>query len=310
MVTLDQIIGQTVPISILQQALNTNSMGHAYLFSGPEGVGKETAARAAARALAELGGSLSEIHVLGGLETIGIDEMKEVCRQAALTPAGNCVWIILDAERMTVEAANVLLKTLEEPPQGTYFFLTATQIHSLLPTIVSRCQHLPFRRIPEGDIARWLAGQIGLSADDEKILSVARLAQGSLGRALAYWEGSLLEERQALLAKLIKVPSLSYPEVLGLSQNWPEDRKKIISELQLFLEWHRDLLIVKNGAELPLYNLGYRQELEEISSLYTNQDLVKILEQIIETGKAIAGNGRIRFYIGYLLLLMKKGALT
>ncbi|MDI9485151.1 MAG: hypothetical protein QM372_06765 [Bacillota bacterium] len=310
MVTLDEIIGQAVPVSVLQQALAANTMGHAYLFSGIEGVGKETAARAAAAVLAKLGGPLSEVHVLGGEATIKVDEIKEVCRQAALKPAGNSIWIILDAERLTADAGNVLLKTLEEPPQGTYFFLTTTQVHALLPTIVSRCQHLPFGRIGEEEIVQWLAERTGVPADDEKIRSIARLARGSLGRALAYWEGSLLDERQALLAQLIRVPRLSYPEILGLSQNWPEDRQRIASELQIILEWHRDLYVVKHGAELPLYNPGYRRELEEIGSLYANEDLLKIMDQIIETGKAIAGNGRIRFYIGYLLLLMKKGALT
>ncbi len=308
--TLDHIVGQVVPVSILRRALSTKSIGHAYLFSGPEGVGKETVARAVAHELAEQGGPLSAIHVLGGEETIKREEIIVLRREAALAPAGHSIWILLDAHRLTPEASNALLKTLEEPPEGTYFFLTTTQIHSLLPTILSRCQHLPFRRIPEGDIALWLAKRTDSSVEDVKIQSIAKLAHGSLGRAWAYWEGSLLEEREAVVAKLMEVPKLCYPRVLGLSQSWPEDRKKITGELQLLLEWHRDLLIVKNGAELPLYNPGYKRELEEISAFYTNQDLIMIMEQIIESGKAIAGNGRIRFYLGYLLLLMKKGALT
>ncbi len=308
--TLDHIVGQVVPVSILRRALGTHTIGHAYLFSGPEGVGKETVARAVAHELAELGGPLSEIHVLGGDETIKREEIIDLRREAALAPAGYSMWIIVDAHRLTPEASNALLKTLEEPPRGTFFFLTTTQVHSLLPTILSRCQHLPFRRIAEADIVKWLAKRTGSSVEDLKIRSIATLAHGSLGKAWAYWEGSLLEEREAVVAKLIEVPKLSYPRILGLSQGWPEDRKKIMGELQLFLEWYRDVLIIKNGADLPLYNPGYRQELEEISTFYASHNLVMIMEQIIEAGKAIAANGRIRFYLGYLLLLMKKGALT
>lgn len=308
--TLDDIVGQTVPVSILKNALDANTMGHAYLFSGAKGLGKRTVARAVAHKLAERGGPLSEVHVIGGEETIKREEIVDLRRRVALAPAGHSIWIILDAHRLTVEASNALLKTLEEPPSGTYFILTTTQVHSLLTTIVSRCQHLPFRRISEEDICQWLANRANLSPDDAKIRSVARMAHGSLGKAWAYWKGFLLEAHDALVAKFIEVPKSSYPQVLGLSQSWPEDRQMILSELQLLSQWHRDLLIAKNGSDLPLYNASYKRELEEISSYYSQQDLVMIMEQIIETGKAIAGNGRIRFHIGYLLLLMKKGALT
>lgn len=310
MVTLDQILGQVVPVSILKNAIKTKAVGHAYLFSGPDGLGKETVARILARELVNLGGSLSEIHVLGGDEAIKIDEVRTLRKKAALKPAGYSIWIILDAHRLTIEASNGLLKILEEPPVGTYFILTTTQVHSLLSTITSRCQHLPFRQIAEQDIAKWLAEQTNSDIRDVKIQSICKLAQGSLGRAWAYWEGSEFEEREAVIKKLIEIPKYSYPQVLGISQQWPEERTKIATELQLFLEWHRDLLITKNKVGLPLYNPNYERELKENSTFYSDYDLIMIMEQIIEAGKAIARKGRIRFHLGYLLLLMKKGALT
>lgn len=308
--TLDQIIGQAVPVSILKRALSTNSLGHAYLFSGEEGVGKETTARVVAEELAKQGGPLSSLHVLGGEGSIKIEDIRQLRQSASLASAGNTVWLILDADRLTPEAGNALLKTLEEPVPGTHFFLTTTKVQSMLPTIVSRCQHLQFRRIPEEEICQWLAKQTQQSPADERIRTISRLAQGSLGKALAYWKGSLLEERETVISKLIQVPRASYPAVLVLSQTWPEDREKIHQELQVFLEWHRDLLTVKNGIDLPLYNPGYERQLKEISALYTNDTLFVIIEKIVEMGKAIAGNGRIRFCLGYLLLMMKRGALT
>jgi DNA polymerase-3 subunit delta' len=309
-VTLDHIVGQAVPVSILRQALGTRTLGHAYLFSGPRGLGKEKVARAVAEELRIQGGPLSEIHVLAGDATIRIDDVRVLRSKAALAASGNSIWIILDADRLRTEGANALLKTLEEPPARTYFFLTTTRTEDLPTTIVSRCQHLPFRRISDEEIAQWLANRTQTSPQDAKIRTIARLAKGSLGAAWAYWEGDLLEERQAVLSKLIQVPKASYPEVLGLSYSWPEDRKKIKQELQLFLEWYRDLLVIKNDLDLPLCNPDYEGELKEISAYYTNDDVYVIMEQIIEMGKALAGNGRIRFGLGYLLLLMKKGALT
>lgn len=310
MVTLDQIRGQVVPVSVLVRALKARTLGHAYLFSGEEGLGKETVARAVAQELRKLGGSLSELHVLEGEKSIGVDDIRSLRQKAAYANAGYSIWIILNAERLTAAGSNALLKTLEEPPAGTFFFLTTTQIHSLLPTIVSRCQHLPFRSIAEEDICLWLAARTGHSPEDTSIQAIARLSRGSIGKAWEYWQGPLLEDRNAIVAKLVQVPTASYPEVLGMSQTWPEDRNKVALELQLFLEWHRDLLTVKNQVDLPLYNPGFEQELVRISNYYTNQNLFGIVEQIIETGRSIAGNGRIRFCVGYLLLLMKKGALT
>jgi len=308
--TLEQIIGQAVPVAILKRALDTDSLGHAYLFSGEEGVGKETVARAVAQELAKRKGGLSTLQVLGGEGSIGIDEIRSLRQQAALAAAGSTVWLILDAERLTIQAANALLKTLEEPVAGTHFFLTTTKLQSMLPTIVSRCQHVQFRRIPEEEICRWLAQRSQLSPEDGQIRTIAKLAQGSLGRALAYLEGPLLQERKAIIDKLIKVPRASYAAVLGLSQSWPENREKIDQELDVILEWHRDLLAGKNQLDLPLYNPGYERELQEISALYSSEALFGLVETILDMKKAIAGNGRIRFCLGYLLLMMKRGALT
>ena len=308
--TLEEIIGQAVPVAILQRALRNNTLGHAYLFSGEEGLGKETVARAVAQELAARGGPLSSLHVLGGEGSIKIEEIRSLRHTAAQAETGPTDRHILEAELLNPETRNALLKTLEEPVARTHFFLTTTKVQSMLPTIVSRCQHLQFRRIPEADICRWLAKRTQRSPEDAQIRTVAKLAQGSLGRALAYWEGSLLEEREAIIDKLMRVPRASYPAVLGFSQSWPENRDKIGQELDVIMEWHRDLLTVKNEIDLPLYNPGYGQELREIAALYTNEALLRIMETIMEMKRAVAGNGRIRFCLGYLLLMMKKGAST
>lgn len=303
-------MGQVVPVSILKRGLHTKTLGHAYLFSGEEGLGKETTARLVAQELQRQGGPLSELHILMGDDTLGVDEIRSLRQTAAYAPAGHSIWIILGAERMTTQASNALLKILEEPPLGTYFFLTTTQAHRLLPTIISRCQHLPFRKISEIDIAHWLATRTGEEPDNHRIRSIARLAHGSIGKAWKYWEGAVLETRAEVISKLIRIPTLSYPEVLGMSQAWPEERLQLNYDLQLFLEWYRDLLTLKHELNLPLYNPGYERELQEMSAYYTESDLFSIIEQIAAMGKAIAGNARIRFCVGYLLLLMKKGALT
>lgn len=308
--TLDNIVGQAVPVAILKKGLASGNLGHAYLFSGEAGLGKETTARAVAQELKLQGGPFSELHVLKGEGPIRIDEIRALRQQVAYASSGNQIWVIIDAERMRVEAANAFLKTLEEPRRGTYFFLTTTRVHSLLPTIVSRCQLLDFRAIPEEAICQWLAQRTRLNPEDARIRSVARLAKGSLGRAWDYWRGPLLDWRQEVIEKLIQIPTLDFAEVMGLSLGWPEDRTKFTVELQWFKEWYRDLLVIKNDIDLSLYNPDHERELRAISAYYSNRYLFLIINEITATDRALAGNARIRFCLGYLLLLMKKGALT
>lgn len=306
----DEIIGQKVPVTIFKRGFASDSLGHAYLFSGKDGLGKETFARAIADELLKRGGPQSELHVLSGDGTIKVEEIRNLRRAASLSSGGHSIWIIVGAERMGPEASNAFLKTLEEPPEGTYFFLTTSIVHGLLPTIVSRCIHIPFRPISESEICVWLSNRTGESTDDIQIQRAARLAQGSLGKAWQYWESSLLQTREEVISKLIKIPELSYAEALGLSQTWSEDKIEVALELQFFLEWFRDLLSVKNQLELPLYNPEYEGEMEKICDYYSNKDLFSIIQKISETVNAMSWNARIRFHLGYLLLLIKKGALT
>ena len=188
---------------------------------------------------------------------------------------------------MTVEAANAFLKVLEEPSPGVYFFLTTTNIHRILPTIVSRCQVVPFRAIPEEMIQKYLAQKYSQASDDPKVRLIARMARGSIGRALEYWEGPLLERRQQVLETLIRIPASSYPEVLGFSQRWEEERVQVIEDLQLMLGWYRDLAAVKSGSTVSLYNPDYAGKLQEISQVYCIEPCVKSHEY--QRWAAIAG---------------------
>ena len=166
---LNSIVGQPLAVSILRRGLETNTLSHAYLFYGDAGLGKETTARAVADELMQQGGVYSQFHVIEGTPSIKIDQIRLLKEQSAYAQNGNLIWLIKDVENMTLEAANAFLKTLEEPTKGVHFFLTTTSLHSLLPTIVSRCQLIPFRSISEDVICDYLAGTTGVEKDDVKI---------------------------------------------------------------------------------------------------------------------------------------------
>ena len=111
--TLADVLGQPVAVAILQNSLAQGRLAHAYLFYGDEGVGKETTARIMA--------SGSELRVVEGSPAIKIDQIRMMREQSSYTQSGSLVWLVKDADRMTVQAANAFLKLLEEPGAGVYF---------------------------------------------------------------------------------------------------------------------------------------------------------------------------------------------
>ena len=206
-----ELLGQQATVRPLLRAAAGDRLHHCYLFEGPVGVGKHTAALGLAQAAAceavlgpkpckscptcaqfekGLHPDLIAVEPDPGRasRTIGVERVREVVRQVGLRRYGarRRTVIIDPVDRLMPQAANALLKTLEEPPDGTGFVLITARVSSLLPTVRSRSQRIRFRAVPEAELARWLADR-GLEPADR----LARRAQGSPGLALALADGGL-----------------------------------------------------------------------------------------------------------------------
>jgi DNA polymerase-3 subunit gamma/tau len=207
----DDIVGQAHITRVLQNAIRSNRIAHAYLFTGLRGVGKTSAARILAKALncetgptpvpcdrcsqcVEItGGSSLDVQEIDGASNRGIDEIRQLIENSRYQPATSRfkIYIIDEVHQITGPAFNALLKTLEEPPPFVKFILATTEPHRLPETILSRCQRFDFRRIPVREICqrlREIADKEQLSITDGSLLLLAREAEGSMRDAQSLLE--------------------------------------------------------------------------------------------------------------------------
>jgi DNA polymerase-3 subunit delta' len=204
--TFAGIVGNEAALRLLDRALKSGEVAHAYLFYGPPGVGKRTVARRFGAALVAGGDAsaedrarrgihpdLSEIEPEGTFTTIG--QVREVVRLAASRPfEGARRVFVLEADTLNVQAANALLKTLEEPEGESVFVLLAASREGVLPTILSRAQAVRFNAVPTNAVARFLQER---SVEEPGL--AAALGRGSIGLSLRYaQEGELKELREAI----------------------------------------------------------------------------------------------------------------
>jgi DNA polymerase-3 subunit delta' len=280
-----EILGQERIISYLKTAGQKGRLSHAYLFLGPEGVGKACTARALAAALNCLaprkdgdacGGCASCRRLAAGVhpdflvigptpesQQIKIGQIREFRRLTTYPPFGDGwrVALIKPGEAMTDEAANALLKTLEEPPERHLLVLTARVEADLLPTVVSRCHKLAFVPLPAALVARELRGRRGLAPPQARLL--AALSGGSLGRALTLDPEAILAQRRQVLADLGAFSGGS----ASLAFDWAQRLAKSRPDLDYFLSlaqlWYRDLLLYRFRAPKSL--LAHQDLLPEMA---------------------------------------------
>lgn len=213
--TFSDMVGQSAAVKVLKESLREGRLGHAYLFSGPRGCGKTSAARLVAKTLncealsddhepcgkcsscfaTALGDHLDVIEI-DGASNRGVGEIRDLKSHVNLKPLAskNKIYIIDEVHMLTEQAFNALLKTLEEPPANVYFLLATTEPHKVPVTIRSRCQHIPFHRISMADMMarlRYICGEEKIDTDDEAIWEIARSADGALRDALSFMEQAI-----------------------------------------------------------------------------------------------------------------------
>ncbi len=304
--SFSEILGQQTAKRFLKQVMTSGKIPHAYLFTGIPGIGKTATAMAFAMALScrepddfEGCGHCSScrqfkgdnfpdfLSILPDGQNIRISQIKELNRKLSFAPVtgGYRVCVIHQAEAMNDEAANSFLKTLEEPPPRNILILKATEHLDLLPTIVSRCQQVPFQPLPGREIKDWLLKKREIAPEAAALL--ARISAGSLGRALKMHDSDFLEKRTTWISRLMELPDFSRDEALNVALECAnEDRKKGLDlaasgeagmqdMLSVWANWFRDLLILKVGGPTDmLINSDFSNKLQNIFESYKVNNLI------------------------------------
>jgi DNA polymerase III subunit delta' len=242
---------------------------------------------------------------------IRIDQVRALQHDADLSAyEGRHKVYVLDAQALNLDAANCLLKTLEEPPPQVVIVLTAADAESLLPTIVSRCQLVRLPAVPTSDLAEGLVGRFGLDVERAQVL--AHLSGGRPGFAVgAIEEPKVLEVRTSRISDLValgrrsRVERFAYAE--KLAQEASKDPERVAWTLGLWLGWWRDVMLARLGCEEMIGNYDFLDELKRRARTLSLGQIHAALAGVEQASEQLAQNVNARLALEVLLLDLPAG---
>jgi len=320
------ITAQDEAVEILQDEIRNKRLSHAYLFSGKSGIGKSKLAFEFSKAifcensaLDSCGECISckkmdhhnhpdfkKIEILEDKNAISIDQIRELKKEIAYKPyeADRKIYIIEEAEEMTKEAANSLLKTLEEPPSFATIILLAEDTGKMLPTIISRCQQIKLKTASRAKIKELLIKR-GTAAEKAELLSMT--AEGSPGKAIKAAEMDNYFENRALLYDfLADIFSKNTMEIFKISKKTASFLNSGFPCFNLLSDWYRDIMMFKQDYLEAVKNKDYMDKIKSSAAEMSLDLIMEKLELIDRSERYIKRNVRTKLSLEVLFFKLRQ----
>jgi len=322
-----RIIGQQDVITSLLRSLSEDRVGHAYVFSGPDGLGKRSIAHifaglllcdnpqngttcgtCSACQLYENGGNPDYRRIHAEEASIGVDQIRTIQGDVTIRPmySRRKVYVVEDAERMTDQAQNCLLKTFEEPPKYVVVILITSNYETLLETIRSRAQHLPFRKYSREQVCRVLSE--AADVDSALVSLAADYSDGNIGVALELaGSGEFSQLRERTLELMTGIAGGRLRETVDFISLMEENKENAGLILDVMLLYFRDLLVLsETGDEKMLINSDKKDMILNNARMCRSQRVIKHIGAVGGTRRAIRQNANYQLAIDDLLIKLRE----
>lgn len=305
------IVGHKKQLESLRRALEGDRLHHAYLFLGPEGVGKKTVALSLAMAVHctkqanDFCGSCSGctrvqngnhpdvriVEPLAGKKEIVIQQVRELGKGLSYRAftGGKKIAIVGPASLMNYPAQNALLKTLEEPPKDSLLILVSGSAGGLLPTLLSRCLRLSFAPLAVEAIANFLETRKGVEREKAELL--AAVSMGSLGRAVSEEIEGLVRTRSEWVERMSSLSPGDAAGWMALAEELASEREKSLKFLEWAGSWYRDILVYSvTGSTRGISNFDLEKRIKQQADKNSRERVLFLLSQVTGTATGIRRN--------------------
>ncbi|MGL4875777.1 MAG: DNA polymerase III subunit delta' [Clostridium sp.] len=309
---MDKYVGHKKIIEGFEKRVERETLSHAHIIVGSEGIGKSKVASIFSAMI--LGNEPFKRHV-DAIEykpkkaSIGVDEVRDIIEEVNKKPyEGNKKVIIIYAgEKLTVQAQNALLKTIEEPPNGVFIIILTTTLEKMLETIKSRCQVYKLTPLSNEEMEEYILRKYG--EKKEKFLAALAYARGVPGRLERFIEDEHLQEIRKIVLELIKeINEKKIESILKYEKNfikYKDEKEEVISILEGFI---RDIIIYKEAnLQRLIINSDKEEEIKELMQLMSYKKLSSMIDTIKVMRKNIDANSNFQISLNIMLMSFLEG---